>query len=82
MTVTSDPTVNATTGAPCKGKLAARALAVMVVDRRISAWLAANDPKAFEQAKRALVPFGYPDLDVLFRKLTNEKGERGVRDGM
>lgn len=35
------------------GKLA-RALAVMVLDPKISAWLAENDPKALEQAKRAL----------------------------
>ena len=31
-----------------------RALAVMVLDARISAYLRENDPKAFEQAVRAL----------------------------
>jgi hypothetical protein len=36
------------------------ALAVMVLDRRISAWLAENDPKALEQAEAALVAAGYP----------------------
>ena len=71
----SDPTRNAATGAPCKGKLAARALAVMVLDARIAAWLAAHDPKALDQARRALAPFGYPDVDALATKLE-------VRDGM
>lgn len=33
---------------------AGRALAVVVFDKRISTWLAENDPKALEQARRAL----------------------------
>lgn len=44
----------------CKGKGAARALAAMVLDRRISAYLALHDPQALKQARLALIPFGYP----------------------
>ena len=53
----------------CKGKGAARALAVMVLDPKIKMYLTLNDPKALEQAKKALEPFGYPDLDALRSKL-------------
>ena len=44
----------------CKGRAAARALAVMVLDRKIAGWLAKNDPMALRQARVALIPFGYP----------------------
>ncbi len=46
----------------CAGKACARALAVMVLDKRISAWLQANDPKAFQQACDALKDFGHVEL--------------------
>ena len=65
----TDPTVNDTTGKPCKGKLAARALAVFVLDPRLSVLLRNADPMAFEQAEKALVPFGWPDRAVLADKL-------------
>ena len=65
----NDPTVNAATGKPCKGKLAARALAVFVLDPRLSVLLRNADPMAFEQAEKALVPFGWPDRAVLADKL-------------
>ncbi len=35
-----------------------KALGVMVLDRRIRAFLEANDPKALEQARKALVAVG------------------------
>lgn len=53
----------------CKGKAAARALAVLVLDPKIATFLATNDPKALEQAYLALGPFGWPDLDALQKKL-------------
>ena len=53
----------------CKGKAAARSLAIMVLDTRIEAFLAKEDPKALAQARLALEPFGYPDLDVLRENL-------------
>ena len=53
----------------CKGKAAARALAVIILDLRSHLWLEINEPKALEQAKKALEPFGYPDTDVLRKKL-------------
>lgn len=53
----------------CKGKAAARALAVMVLDPKIKAFLTENDQKALDQARDALRPFGYPDLDALRTKL-------------
>jgi hypothetical protein len=36
-------------------KLASDALGVMLLDARISDWLRANDPKAFQQAERARI---------------------------
>lgn len=65
----NDPLVNAVTGAPCKGKLAARALAVLVLDPRLSSVLRAHDPMALAQAETALAPFGWPDRGALARKL-------------
>lgn len=64
-----DPTVHAVTGAPCKGKLAARALAVLVLDPHLSQVLRARDPNALAQAERALAPFGWPDRNALAHKL-------------
>lgn len=64
----TDPFVNATTGKLCKGKMAARALAVMILDPKISGYLLAHDPKAYEQAQRALEPFGYPDEEAMREK--------------
>lgn len=52
----------------CKGKSAARALAVMVLDPKISQYLSDNDPKALEQAQKALVPFGFPAIHLLREK--------------
>ncbi len=53
----------------CKGKAAARALAVMVLSPEIGRYLRENDPKVMEQALKSLEPFGYPDLEVLGKKL-------------
>jgi hypothetical protein len=53
----------------CKGKAAARALAVMVLDDRINGYLLARDLKILEQAREALEPFGYPDVDALKARL-------------
>jgi hypothetical protein len=38
----------------------ADALLVMVLDKRISAWLREHDPKALQQAEAALLAAGYP----------------------
>ena len=67
----SDPLINAATGKPCKGKLAARALAVFVLDPRLSVLLRNADPTAFENAEKALVPFGWPDRRVLADTLSD-----------
>jgi len=69
---TGDSHVEGCPNAPkkeCKGKGAARALAVMVLDPRISDILWQIDPKSLEQARKALEPFGYPNLDALRTKL-------------
>lgn len=63
----NDPLVHITTGAPCKGKLAAKALAVLVLDPRASAKLRALH--ILVQAEEALVPFGWPDREALAKKL-------------
>ena len=52
----------------CKGKGAARALAVMVLNPQIRTFLSEYDPKALEQAEKSLEPFGYPDVDALHKK--------------
>lgn len=57
----------------CKGKAAARALAVLVLDPKVYAWLFDHDRKALQQAENALVPFGYPDADALRAKLITQK---------
>ncbi len=54
----------------CKGKAAARALAAIILDPIDRAWLENNDPKALEQAEKALEPFGWPDRSALVDKLT------------
>lgn len=41
-----------------KDNAVARALGAIVLDPKISAWLAENDPKALEQARRALAEEG------------------------
>ena len=38
----------------------ARALAVIVQDPKICAYLLAHDPKALQQAQTALLPYGWP----------------------
>lgn len=53
----------------CKGKAAARALAVLVLTETTAAHIRNADPKAYEQACKALEPFGWPDRDALFAKL-------------
>ena len=53
----------------CKGKAAARALAMLVTDPKIAGYLLAHDPKAYEQAQEALQPFGYPDERLMAHKL-------------
>lgn len=60
---TRDPLVNAVTGAPCKGKLAAAALAAIVHDPEVRAVLALRFPHLFARAESALAPF---DLNKLF----------------
>jgi hypothetical protein len=49
----------------CKGKAAARVLATIV----LNGYLVGNAPEAHEQARKALEPFGYPDLDALKARL-------------
>lgn len=44
----------------CKGKRAAKALAVIMLDPKLKAVLRTTDPKAYQQALQALEPFGYP----------------------
>ena len=61
--------INPTTGAPCKGKLAAQALLALVLDPRLSGTLARLGLLA--QAESALVPFGWPDRETLAKKLGN-----------
>ena len=58
-----DPLVNAQTGAPCKGKQAAAALAAIVHDPEARAVLALRFPQLFARAESALAPF---DLSKLF----------------
>ena len=53
----------------CKGKGAARALAVMVLDPLINSFLTDNSPMILDQAKMSLEPFGYPDIEALKIKL-------------
>lgn len=64
-----DPLVNPATGAPCRGKEAARALAVFVLDSALASLLRATDPQALAEAERALVPFGWPNRAALAAKL-------------
>jgi hypothetical protein len=66
------PTMTAIVTEPakeCKGKGAARCLAVMVLDPLVSSFLTENSPMILEQARKSLEPFGYPDLEALKSKL-------------
>lgn len=54
----------------CKGKAAARSLAILVLDMEINSFIRKNNPDALIQAYRSLEPFGYPDLNVLREKLS------------
>lgn len=67
---------------PCKGRLAAQALAVLVLDPSLSCMLRVRDPMAFVQAERALAPFGYPDRAALTVKLGLDKLMRGSSHGV
>lgn len=59
-----DPTVNALTGKPCKGKEAARVLAMILLSPGVL-----TDESACEAAIEALRPFGWPNLPALCAKL-------------
>jgi hypothetical protein len=56
----------------CKGKRAARALAVIVLTPTTRAFLQANDPKALEQAEESLKAFGYPEEGWWYKLLPRE----------
>lgn len=66
-----DPLVNAATGAPCKGKLAAAALAALVHDPEVRAVLALRFPHLFARAESALQPF---DLQKLLNQVSVHHG--------
>ena len=53
----------------CKGKAAARALARIVLDFDTNAYLLFNGYELLDASQDALIPFGYPDVVALRKKL-------------
>ena len=71
--------VNPTTGQPCKGHLAARVLARIMIDGRTRYHVQCCAPDLFAAAVEALKPFGWPDVETVEARLGIEYEESDVR---